>query len=101
MLWLWITLGVIGGAALIWLFVWFNNSCIKTTRYKIKISGAPNLKIVHLSDLHGKRFGKNNRKLVRKIAKLSPDFIAVTGDIIHLYTPKNTETALITVSALK
>ena len=33
MLWLWITLGVVGGLALIAVFVWFNNSCIKTARF--------------------------------------------------------------------
>lgn len=101
LLWLWILLGVVGGLLACALFVWLNNSCLKTTRYKIKIGGSPKLKIVHLSDLHGKRFGKNNAKLIKKIADEKPDFIAVTGDIIHLYTPKNTETAVITVNALK
>lgn len=86
---------------LIWLFVWFNNSCLKLTRRKIKIDGAPKLKIVHLSDLHGKRFGRRNSRLVKKVMKEKPDFIAVTGDIIHLYTPKNREVALEAVSSLK
>lgn len=58
---LWILCGVLGGALLIRLFVWFNNSCLKLTRRKIKIDGAPKLKIVHLSDLHGKRFGQIGR----------------------------------------
>ena len=101
LLWLWILLGVAGGLLACALFVWLNNSCLKTTRYKVKIGGSPKLKIVHLSDLHGKRFGKNNAKLIKKIVDEKPDFIAVTGDIIHLYTPKNTETAVITVNALK
>lgn len=86
---------------LIWLFVWFNNSCLKLTRRKIKIDGAPKLKIVHLSDLHGKRFGRRNSRLVKKVMKEKPDFIAVTGDIIHLYTPRNREVALEAVSSLK
>ncbi|MDE6441924.1 MAG: metallophosphoesterase [Clostridia bacterium] len=98
---LWIALGVVGFIILSALFVWFNNSAIKTTRYKINIEGAPSLKIVHLSDLHGKSFSKNNSKLVKKVAEQSPDFIAVTGDIIHLYTPKNKAVALQTVSAVK
>lgn len=101
MLWLWITLAVLGGLALIILFVWFNNSCLKTTRYKIKIDGAPSVKIVHLSDLHGKRFGHKNSVLIRKIIKEKPDFIAVTGDIIHLYTPKNKAVAIEAVASLK
>lgn len=91
---------VAAAAALIILFVWFNNSCIKTTRYKVPVRGAGNMRIVHLSDLHGKNFGRGNEKLIKKTAALKPDLIAVTGDIIHLYTPKNCETAERTISAL-
>ncbi len=98
---LWILCGVLGGALLIRLFVWFNNSCLKLTRRKIKIDGAPKLKIVHLSDLHGKRFGRRNSRLIKKVMKEKPDFIAVTGDIIHLYTSGNKEVALEAVSSLK
>ena len=88
-------------AAIAALFVFFNNGCIKTTRYKIKIDGAPKLRIAHISDLHGKRFGKRNARLIKKVIKTKPDFIAVTGDIIHLYTPENRAAALEAVSALK
>ena len=101
MLWLFIALGVVFALALIVAFVWVNNSCLKTTRYKIKIEGAPSLKIVHLSDLHAKRFGKENCLLIKKTQKENPDFIAFTGDIIHKYTKKNNEAALECVSALK
>ena len=101
MLWLWITLGVIFGVLVLGLFIWFSNSCIKTTRYKVEIEGAPKIKIVHLSDLHGKRFGWRNLKLIKKVAAQGPDFIAFTGDIIHLYTPKNREVAIEAISSLK
>ena len=101
MIYLYIASGAVAFLALCALFVWFSNSCLKTTRVKRKIAGAPKLKIVHLSDLHGKRFGKNNVKLIKKVADEKPDFIAFTGDIIHLYTPKNITVAAETVSALK
>ena len=101
MIYLYIASGAVAFLALCALFVWFSNSCLKTTRVKRKIAGAPKLKIVHLSDLHGKRFGKNNVKLIKKVADEKPDFIAFTGDIIHLYTPKNIAVAAETVSALK
>lgn len=100
MLWLWIILGIVAGVALAVLFVWFNNSCLKITRYKIKIEGAPSLKIVHLSDLHAKKFGKSNARLVSKTAKEKPDFIAFTGDIIHIYNDKNIASALECASSL-
>lgn len=101
MIYLWITLGICGGFALIALFVWFNNSCIKTTKYSVNTEKlSQTVRIVHLSDLHGKSFGKRNEKLIEKVKKQSPDFIAVTGDIIHKYTEKNIRTALEAVSAL-
>lgn len=101
MIYFYIALGIAAFLALCALTVWFNNSCIKKTRYKRAIEGAPKLKIVHLSDLHGKSFGRKNIKLVKKVADEKPDFIAITGDIIHIYTPKNITVAAETVSALK
>ena len=101
MIYLYIALGAVGIFALLVLFVRFNNRCIKLTRVKRQIEGAPKLKIVHISDLHGKRFGKNSVKLIKKVLKENPDFIAVTGDIIHLYTPKNIAVAAEVTSALK
>lgn len=41
-----------------------------------------NLKILHLSDFHGIKFGKNNKRLLNKIKKINPDIIVVTGDIV-------------------
>lgn len=40
------------------------------------------IKILHISDLHSKRFGKNNEKLINQIKKINPDYIFMTGDII-------------------
>lgn len=100
MLWLWISLGISVGLALIILFVWYNNSCLKTTRYDIDMPVENEVKIVQLSDLHGKSFGRKNRKLVEKVAAEKPDMIAVTGDIIHRYTPKNKRVALELISSL-
>lgn len=40
-------------------------------------------KIVQLSDLHTMEFGKNNRRLVNRVASLEPDLIALTGDYIE------------------
>ncbi len=38
--------------------------------------------MVHLSDLHGKEFGKNNEKLKRLILKEKLDLVVATGDMI-------------------
>lgn len=38
-------------------------------------------KIVLLSDLHNKSFGKNNQKLLKAIEKQNPDMIVIAGDM--------------------
>lgn len=101
LLWLWICLGVLGGAALVFLLVWFSNSCIKTTKLEFNSEKIEkDVKIIHLSDLHGKSFGKNNERLVKKVAAEKPDLIVFTGDIVHKYTDKNKRVALKLVSSL-
>lgn len=39
-------------------------------------------KIVHISDLHNKMFGADQRDLLNRVEALSPDIIVVTGDLI-------------------
>lgn len=39
-------------------------------------------KILHVSDLHNKSFGKGQKKIINMIANIKPDLIAITGDII-------------------
>lgn len=61
-----------------------NNICV--SEYKIKSSKVPNnfsgFKILQLSDLHNKSFGNKNKNLIKKINKISPDIIVITGDMI-------------------
>lgn len=40
------------------------------------------LRIVQISDLHGKEFGPDNTTLLEKVAELKPDIIAITGDVV-------------------
>lgn len=101
MVWLWISLGIFGGVLLVALFLAFGNNVLSTARYRLEISGLKReVKVVQISDLHGKPFGKDSVRLVGKVASERPDFIAVTGDIIHRYTKKNIRVALRLVSAL-
>lgn len=39
-------------------------------------------KIVLLSDLHNKSFGKDNKRLIEAIEKVDPDFIVIAGDMM-------------------
>ena len=100
-MWLWISLGILVGVLLISLLCVIGNNRLCTTRYTLDAEGLEKeVKIVQISDLHGKSFGKNNIKLIEKVLNEHPDFIAVTGDIIHRYTEKNKRVALRLVSAL-
>ncbi|MGG2466898.1 metallophosphoesterase [Paraclostridium bifermentans] len=60
---------------------------LETTRYEIKNKKIPkefnNFKIVQVSDLHNKTFGKNNEKLLKKIHEEEPDIVVITGDLVE------------------
>ncbi len=89
--------------ALVALFVVLSNKWLVTTRYDFKFAAAPErgVKIVHLSDLHAAVFGKDNSSLMKKIAREEPDFIAVTGDVIHAYRKRDVAVAQKTVKSLR
>lgn len=58
--------------------------CVR--RYTLKVpyeseNGKP-VKVIFVSDLHGKEYGKDNEALVRAIKKEQPDFILSGGDIL-------------------
>ena len=58
------------------------NNAIDITTYTIDQDDLSGLRIIHLSDLHNKTFGKNQEKLVEKINSYKPDLIVFTGDQI-------------------
>ena len=60
---------------------------MKTTSFELNITDKQlGCRIVHLSDLHKKKFGKENFKLIKHIKKLAPDIIVITGDMISRST---------------
>ncbi len=98
MIWLYIAIATVFILA-VWIFLWYSNNALTVTKYQI---GAPkDLNIVQLSDLHGKSFGKNGEKLFKSVQALSPDIIAITGDIIHKYEERDIQTAIYTIERLK
>ncbi|WP_062106622.1 metallophosphoesterase [Bacillus niameyensis] len=70
----------------LWAFLEVNNSWLQTTDYEIESERIPGafdgLKIVQVSDLHDAQFGDNQSRLAKKIKKLDPDFVFLTGDFI-------------------
>lgn len=56
----------------------------KITRYEYKNKTITSpFTAVQLSDLHSHEFGKDNQRLIRKIADERPDVIFVTGDMLN------------------
>jgi predicted MPP superfamily phosphohydrolase len=61
------------------------NHFLQTSRYIVRSQKIPpsfdGFRLVHLSDLHGCTFGRNNSRLLYKIEEESPEAIMLTGDI--------------------
>jgi uncharacterized protein len=68
------------------IFLYYENNYITVNRIDIKSKKLPGkfngYKIVHLSDVHNKLFGKDQKNLVDVIKSVDPDMIVVTGDLI-------------------
>ena len=61
-----ILLGALG-ITLVTGFFYYENNGISTTNYEVDCGIGKDINVVHLSDLHGKEFGKNNYILYKKI----------------------------------
>src|SRR5690625_2330276 len=74
------------GMMLLVYFFYFQNNSIVTSNYTISSDVLPQnfngYKIVQLSDLHNKTFGKDQSNIIEKVKKSSPDLIVITGDLI-------------------
>lgn len=85
------------GLILLCLFVfwWFENYTVSVSTTVIRHDKISNeIKIVHLTDLHGISFGKENRRLIDKIDKEKPDLIFATGDMYTAHDDKGRKTAV-------
>jgi len=70
---------------LILLGIWQDNDIVVTeTEYKNRKipAGFEGFRIMQISDLHNKSFGREQRKLLENVRKVSPDIIVVTGDLV-------------------
>jgi len=67
-------------------FVFYQNNSIEKTFIEYTDERVPKafngFKIIHISDLHNKSFGKDQEKLLKKIKEEAPDIIVITGDLI-------------------
>ena len=67
-------------------FFYFENNSISVTNISLNFDNLPRsfdgYRIVHLSDLHNKRFGSNQQYLLEEIKKAKPRIIVITGDLV-------------------
>jgi len=67
-------------------FCFWQNNHIVISSFIYKSSKVPKgfneLTIAHISDLHNKSFGKNQKYLLDKLSSTEPDLIVITGDLI-------------------
>ena len=75
---------VLAGAA------WFENFTLSTSTVTAACAALPEafsgLRIVQISDLHGRRFDAESRYLLELVRLQSPDLIALTGDLADEFT---------------
>lgn len=95
-----ITIMAVACLILIWVILYDSSrfvvrSC-KVGDGRIKKSG----RAVVLADLHNKRYGRDNEKLLEAIREQKPDFIFVAGDLLTAKPGKSFETALQLLAAL-
>lgn len=79
-----IVISIISAILTVLLLVTVVGNCLLTvTEYTIKLSGlSGSARVVVISDLHGKEYGKDNCHLLTKINEQKPDAIFVVGDML-------------------
>ena len=71
------------------LIIWtlIEQKLLMTTKYSVSSNKLPKAfdgsTYVILADLHNYKFGKKNKRLVKRINALAPDFIIIAGDMIN------------------
>jgi predicted MPP superfamily phosphohydrolase len=69
-------------AALLGVFVWWNNCALTVSYVQIEAETEDGVKILHLSDVHGAWFGKEQNRIAECAEKTEPDVIVITGDFV-------------------
>lgn len=67
-------------------FCYYQNNKLVITKININFNIKEAIRVIQLSDLHSKEFGKNNYNLFKKVIEQKPDVIFATGDMIDSST---------------
>ncbi len=71
----------------------------KTIRTK-KLKRGKQVKFLLLADLHSARFGRDNKKLLKKIYDIDPDYVIVAGDMMTARSHRDNKEAIAFMNAL-
>ena len=71
----------VGIAAAGWLY--FENNIPTVSHYYIKKGLRRPVRLLQISDLHGKSFSRNQKRLIQAVAQNKPDLIVITGDSVN------------------
>lgn len=75
------------------LWLWWQTSSLTTREVQIQAINLPlvfdGLRIVHISDLHNSRHGREQRRLIERVREAEPDIIVITGDMKNRNGPWN------------
>lgn len=82
-------------AALLGVFIWWNNCALTISMVTIEADVSEGIRILHLSDLHGAWFGREQSRIARYAEEIEPDVIAITGDFIDARRDERAAIALI------
>lgn len=95
-----VTVIVMAAIILIWVMLYDSNRFVvrehRITDKRIKKTA----RAVVLADLHNKRYGRENEKLLEAIRQQKPDFILVAGDLIIAKSKKSLKPAIDLLKAL-
>lgn len=72
---------------------------VTTLRYEVETELAEPIRMVQLTDLHGKVFGEENDILIQMVAEARPDLILMTGDMVDR-DDENADTACALIRTL-
>lgn len=61
---------------------WQSAVRLTVTEYAVTAGITEKIRVVHLTDLHGKHYGTGNEELVRLVVQQKPDLILMTGDMM-------------------
>lgn len=62
--------------------LYISNFVLTVSEYNVDDDIDNPIRIVQLTDLHNRQFGKNNARLIQKVKEQKPDYIFMTGDMI-------------------